>query len=208
MKRAAGLALCLALFSACDSSRPAKPPESDWESQERSQGDARWLQIQREYPAGLRLQNLSARPIHCFIDARLQAADQEWIIFPGRTRERAGDARRVDCDIQPEHYVRQVVPRDCRFKVESAPRTEDFYPREALRQGTQGDAVLEFGVDSTARRLERVRVVSSTGDESLDNAALRMSQDIRATSACASQRYNIKVRFKILEERSEVEKAG
>jgi TonB family protein len=114
----------------------------------------------------------------------------------------------VDCEIYPERYVRQVVPRDCRLKVESAPRTEDFYPREALRLGTVGDAVLEFSVEAAAHRLERVRIVSSTGDESLDNAALRMSQEIRATSACASQRYNIKVRFKILEERPEVEKAG
>jgi TonB family protein len=209
MKRAAlGIALGLALLSGCDSPRPANQDESSWESKDRNEGDARWRQIERDYPAGLRLQNLSVRPIHCFVDARLQAADQEWIIFPGRVREMTGAARRVDCEIYPERYVRQVVPRDCRLKVESAPRTEDFYPREALRLGTVGDAVLEFSVDAAAHRLERVRIVSSTGDESLDNAALRMSQEIRATSACASQRYNIKVRFKILEERPEVEKAG
>jgi TonB family protein len=162
----------------------------------------------------LLVQNLSPRPLQCNVSARLPARDdanQRWIesdtvLFPGRERlvaqsigSRASSPPDLtaNCELFPPQFTRQPVPRECKLTIEYVPNPDEFYPPEAVRGGEAGDVVLEFGVLRGSHRLSRVRVVRSSGHESLDNAALRMSQVVRADAPCETQRYNLKVRFTI-----------
>jgi TonB family protein len=162
----------------------------------------------------LLIENRSSRPIQCQVSARLPARDdsnQRWIetdtvVFPGReqyvarsigSRASSPPDLTANCEIFPPQFSRQPVPRECKLTIEYVPNPDDFYPPESVRGGEAGDAVLEFGVQRGSHRLSRVRVVRSSGYESLDNAALRMSQVVRADAPCETQRYNLKVRFTI-----------
>lgn len=162
----------------------------------------------------LLVQSLSPRPLQCDVSARLPSRDdsnQKWleaeaVVFPGSERlmVRSFGSRRssppdltASCEMYPPAFTRQSVPPECKLRIEYVPNPDEFYPAEALRGGEAGDAVLEFTVLRSSHQLSRVRVVRSSGFESLDNAALRMSRVVRADAPCETQRYNLKVRFTI-----------
>ncbi|HEV7609898.1 MAG TPA: TonB family protein [Steroidobacteraceae bacterium] len=100
----------------------------------------------------------------------------------------------TDCEIRDTPLPPQP-PCDTRFLT--SPNPNDFYPADSKAREEQGDVVLDFRIDSVAKKLRDIRIQQSSQYEALDLAALKVGQLMTATTRCPDVRRQAKVKFRL-----------
>ena len=162
----------------------------------------------------VRIHNESSLALQCHVLLEMPAPDDygksryeaDVVVFAGRVADADNVFRSFgpvalvpnrftsDCIAIPAAIEPLEVPEECRGKV-LTPGISDFYPPASVRRDEQGKVVLEYGVEEGSKTLLDVRVVSSSGFEGLDSAALRAAKFVRTFGQCPGRRYRITIAF-------------
>jgi TonB family protein len=88
----------------------------------------------------------------------------------------------------------------CDAKFLTFPDVDSFYPAASQRREEQGDVILDFRIDSEARKVRDIRVSQGSGYPELDLAALKAGREISATTNCPDLRRKVKIKFRLVED--------
>jgi TonB family protein len=130
---------------------------------------------------------------------------REFLIGPRATRRLAlGDVNElpdkkaiaVTCQPVPALAANAAAGK-CRAKLSGSIDVENFYPASARARGTEGSTVVRYFVPPGADAPSDAEVVSGSGDESLDNAALATIRSGKFTKECAYGLSTIRIAFKL-----------
>jgi TonB family protein len=162
----------------------------------------------------LHVRNEAAIPIQCRLSLELTAPNYKSRTFEGADVVIFPDGRRwlssmgpttslirshaVSCVAIPAEPAPLAVVAGCQAEVKGR-EIDDFYPRGAIRLRKEGTVQVEYSTVAERRWLTDVRVVRSSGVESLDEAALRYMRSLRVSSNCPGQRFRYDVEFKLTE---------
>lgn len=85
----------------------------------------------------------------------------------------------------------------CRAKLQGSIDVERFYPETARRMGTEGSTVVRYFVPPGSDVPTDAEIVSSSGDASLDDAAIATVRSGKYASDCAYGLSSIRIAFKL-----------
>jgi TonB family protein len=158
------------------------------------------------------VRNETTTPLQCDLVLEVTTASYEGktrelaydIIYPGKqgtvssmgpTSSSIG-SHTTSCVAIPAEPPPAVVAAGCQAEV-TPHDIEFYYPRGAMRRLQEGTVQVEYSTLPDRRWLHEVRVVRSSGIQSLDVAALRYARGLRASSNCPGQRFRYDVVFKM-----------
>jgi len=162
----------------------------------------------------LKVRNDSDAPVQCSFVLQLTAANfdghvratlADEIIYPGQTGDAWPSLGPVDsqprsfsssCRLVESGAPPPEVPAGCSVEV-TGRDFEDYYPKDSLRRGEEGVAVVEYLMNADGRRIAGIDLVKSSGSQSLDRAALRYGKSLRVKSNCPGQRFRHEIRMAI-----------
>jgi TonB family protein len=161
----------------------------------------------------VQLRNDSGAPVQCRFELRLSAGNfrgdmhvyGDEIIYPGQTGDAWPSLGPVDsqprsitssCRLVDSGAPAPVVPAGCSIEVKTSD-FDDYYPKDSLRKGEEGVAVVEYLMNADGRRIAGIDLVKSSGSQSLDRAALRYGKLLRVKSNCPGQRFRHEIRMTI-----------
>jgi TonB family protein len=85
----------------------------------------------------------------------------------------------------------------CRAKLDGTLDVENFYPQSAMRRGVEGSAVVRFWLPSGADTVVDAEIASSSGDPSLDEAALATLRSGKFSKECDYGLSTLRISFKL-----------
>ncbi|MEJ0086058.1 MAG: TonB family protein [Pseudomonadota bacterium] len=85
----------------------------------------------------------------------------------------------------------------CRAKLKGTIDVENFYPPAARNNGTEGTAVVRYFVPPGADAASDAEIMTSSGDATLDDAALATIRSGKYTNECAYGLSTIRIAFKL-----------
>jgi TonB family protein len=130
---------------------------------------------------------------------------REFLIGPKATRTLAladiGEqpdkkALAIDCAPVP-NLAANATAGKCRAKLSGTIDVENFYPASARNRGTEGTAVVRYFVPPGATAASDAEIMTSSGDASLDDAALATIRSGKFTNECAYGLSTIRIAFKL-----------
>ena len=92
----------------------------------------------------------------------------------------------------PPFYNEASCPVDAR-----ADSLEDFYPPGSLRRMESGEVIIEFTVEIGTKHARDVSLVTSSGFDDLDRAALKLGRSLAVAAACGTQRVRRSILFDV-----------
>ena len=92
----------------------------------------------------------------------------------------------------PPLYNEASCPVDAR--VDSP---DDFYPPGSLRRMESGEVIIEFTAEIGAKYARDVALVTSSGFDDLDNAALKLGRSLAVAAVCGTQRVRRSILFDV-----------
>ena len=102
----------------------------------------------------------------------------------------------VDCAPVP-NLAANASAGKCRAKLKGTIEVENFYPADARNRGIEGSAVVRYFVPPGAEAATDAEIVTSSGDQSLDDAALATIRSGKFTNECAYGLATIRIAFKL-----------
>lgn len=159
------------------------------------------------------IRNESATPLQCSFTLDLTAPNHEGrarvlmmhdVVFPdgqGRISSVGSTTSLIKsyttaCVAVPAEPAPLTVAPGCHAQV-NATYIEDHYPKAAVRALLEGTARVEYSTVPGRNWARDVKLVRSSGVESLDDAALRFMKATRVTSNCPGQLFRYDVEFKL-----------
>jgi len=130
---------------------------------------------------------------------------REVLVGPSATRRLLlGDVNEVPdrkalqakCSPVPR-LVADVAAGKCRAKLQGGVDVERFYPPAARARGIEGSAVVRYWVPHGKDQATDAEIASSSGDASLDNAAMATVRSARFTRDCEYGLGSIRIAFKL-----------
>ena len=85
----------------------------------------------------------------------------------------------------------------CRAKLSGSIDVENYYPPSARNRGTEGSAVVRYFVPPGATSVSDAEIATSSGDASLDDAALATVRSGKFVNECAYGLSTIRIAFKL-----------
>jgi TonB family protein len=85
----------------------------------------------------------------------------------------------------------------CRAKLQGSIDVQRFYPADARARGTEGNAVVRYWVPPGADAASDAEIATSSGDDSLDNAAIATVLSGKFTPECDYGLSQIRISFKL-----------
>jgi TonB family protein len=104
----------------------------------------------------------------------------------------------VRCSPVPK-LVANLTAGKCRAKLQGSVDIEKYYPESARSRGTEGTAVIRFWVPPGADVATDAEVATSSGDVTLDSAAISTVMSGKFTSECDYGLSSIRIAFKLQE---------
>lgn len=149
---------------------------------------------------------LELRPLDFVTGAPVaQPLHREVLIGPGATRRLLlgdvyGDPDKktltANCAPVPKLAVNAAAGK-CRAKLQGSIDVERFYPEAARQNGTEGSAVVRFWVPPGGDEPTDVEIATSSGDATLDNAALATVLSGKFARDCDYGLSSIRIAFKL-----------
>ena len=85
----------------------------------------------------------------------------------------------------------------CRARMQGSVDAENFYPESAKRRGIEGNAVVRYWVPPGSEVLEDAEIAATSGDASLDSAAIATLRSAKFTRECDYGLGSIRIAFKL-----------
>jgi TonB family protein len=104
----------------------------------------------------------------------------------------------VRCSPVPK-LAANVTAGKCRAKLQGSVDVEKFYPESARTRGTEGNAVIRFWVPPGSDVATDAEVSTSSGDATLDSAAIATVLSGKFTRECDYGLSSIRIAFKLQE---------
>jgi TonB family protein len=92
----------------------------------------------------------------------------------------------------PPYYSEASCPVDA--TVDSP---DDYYPPGSLRRMESGEVIIEFTAEIGAKYARDVVLVTSSGFDDLDRAALKLGRRLAVTTVCGAQRVRRSILFDV-----------
>ena len=100
------------------------------------------------------------------------------------------------CSPAPK-LVENAAAGKCRAKLEGTVDVEQFYPESAKSRGIEGNVVVRYWVPPGSDVLTDAEIASSSGDASLDQAAIATVRSAKLKRECDYALSTIKIAFKL-----------
>jgi protein TonB len=138
------------------------------------------------------------------LEARLQApppaVEQPPLMLPEQPKPAKPEPPRPQPKLEKPKPLRSAVPANWTAEVKRQLKEMDskglFYPREAIAQGLEGEAVVLLLLDE-AGNPAAARIEQSSGHRILDEAALRAVRSLKSLPAAAPRETQLPVRFRL-----------
>ncbi len=102
------------------------------------------------------------------------------------------------CTVLPKLAANAAAGK-CRARLQGSIDVANFYPESAKRRGIEGNTVLRYFVPPGSDELVDAEIATSSGDASLDDAAIATLRSAKFTRECDYGLSSIRIAFKLSE---------